>query len=348
MRFFNVLALLISMNAHAEPAWKSQVDPVCLSMGHCIEHNGKILDIRSASTEAAHKLMGCDMNTGVCSNSDLKTSILTNVTPQEYLKITKESKDKNYFIPLSIKSSDALVLVGALSLGTIVFNNDREIMDFVQESKSEKTQNVADISNLFGRQAIVPIVAGAYFVGVIMKDNKLKQVGLFAVSSGLATQLITEVFKKSFLRARPSQSSSPYDFGEEGYSFFSGHSSAAFSLATVIAEVYKDKPIVPYLAYGVAALTAYSRMHDNKHWATDVLAGAVAGRLITKIMMRTWENKSTTGGLVVTPLMGSTYGLSVSYTPNRPKLSPMRCSQFGLEGRELIDNCIAEMFYDLN
>ena len=341
MKIFTILSLLLSLNAHAEPA--------CLSVGQCIEHNGKILDIRSESTEAAHKLMGCDMNTGICANSDTKTNVMTKITPQDYLKITKESKDKKYFIPLSIKSSDALILIGALSLGTIIFENDREIMDFVQNSKSDLTKKASNVAEIFGSNAVLPIIAGAYFVGVIKQDGKLKQVGLFAVSSALATILVTEVSKVSFQRVRPNSSESPYDFGVSGGdSFISGHTSAAFSLATVIAQVYKDKPLVPYLAYGVAALTAYSRVHDNRHWASDVLAGAVAGHLIAKIMMRTLENKSTTGGFTVTPMFGTTMGISISYTSKRPKQSPMRCSQYGLEGRDLIDNCIAEIFSDLN
>lgn len=117
---------------------------------------------------------------------------------------------------MKVTNNDSLLLLSALSLGTIIFSADQEIMDFVQNTKSEKTQ----------------------------------QVGLFAVSTGLATQLVTEIFKKSFLRVCPNKIESPYQFGEEGsYSFFSGHTPAAFSLATVIAEVYKDQPIVPYLSY---------------------------------------------------------------------------------------------------
>ena len=337
MRVFSLLALLFSFSALAQPA--------CLMMGHCIEMDGRIIDIRSPSTEAAHDLMGCDMFTGHCSN--IEPNVSPKITPNDFLAITKESTEKKYFIPLSIHDSDSLLLLGALSLGTVVFANDREIMDFVQNSKSERTQRVANVANLFGREAIFPIVAGAYFVGVVMKNGKLKQVGLFAVSTGLATQLVTEVFKKSFLRTRPSGSDSPYEFGDSGYSFFSGHASAAFSLATVIAEVYKDQPLIPYLSYGVAALTAYARMHDNKHWASDVLAGAVAGHLITKIMMRTWENRTGSGGLIVTPMVGETFGLSIHYSPVYPK-SPMRCSQYGFEGRDLIEACIAEMFAKYN
>lgn len=340
MKILSFLSLFLSFSVLAQP--------VCLTLGSCMEYNGEIIDIRNPITRAVDEVMGCDVSTGMCKGTAANISVTPKLTPNDFISLTKESRDKKYFIPLSVTDNDSLILLSALSLGTIVFSSDRHIMEFVQDTKSERTSKVASIANLFGREAVFPIVAGAYFVGVVMKDNKLKQVGLFAVSTGLATQLVTDIFKRSFGRNRPNRSDSPYDFGNEnGYSFFSGHTSAAFSLATVIAEVYKDQPLVPYLAYGVAALTAYARMHDNKHWASDVLAGAVAGHLVTKILMRTWENRTSSGGLIVTPIMGSTYGLQVTYTPVRPYSSPLKCGNYNLQGRELIEECVAEMFQNI-
>ena len=337
MRILPFLCFFLSFTAFAQPA--------CLMLGTCMEYQGQIIDIRSPSQRATDEVMGCDMTTGRCSSESIEYSATPKLTPQDFLTITKESKDKSYFIPLSINDNDSLLLLSALSLGTIVFSSDRQIMDFVQTNKTERTQEVANVANLFGREAVFPIVAGAYFVGVVMKDNKLKKVGLFAVSTGLATQLVTDIFKRSFGRTRPNKADSPYDFGNpSGFSFFSGHTSAAFSLATVIAEVYKDKPVIPYLAYGVATLTAYARMHDNKHWATDVLAGAVAGHLVTKILMRTWENKTSSGGLIVTPMMGRGYGLQLSYTPVRPSTPKLTCGDYNLEGQALVEACVAEIF----
>jgi membrane-associated phospholipid phosphatase len=53
----------------------------------------------------------------------------------------------------------------------------------------------------------------------------------------------------------------------------------AFAAATVFAMEYKDKPIVPILAYAAASLVGVSRITENKHWATDVLVGAGLGYL---------------------------------------------------------------------
>lgn len=319
------------MNAFAGPS--------CRATGDCMEYNGQIIDLRSDAKRAVDSLRETSMT-----DSDLPV-----LNKEEYSKLTGQ-EGSQYFIPIELRQSDMMILAGALSLGVVVFANDREIMDFIQENKTPISGPVTTIGNLVGREAIIPIAAGAYFIGAVMKNGKLKKVGLFAVASGLATQIVTEAFKKTFHRVRPNGSESPYEFFEEGNnSFFSGHTSGAFSLATVIAEVYKDKPLIPYLAYGIATMTAYARMHDQKHWATDVMMGAVAGHLVTKIMIRSFERAERTGsGLIIIPQFGlDDYGRArggVQVQWRGKQNTSLECSRRGLEGSALIHACMDEAF----
>jgi membrane-associated phospholipid phosphatase len=39
------------------------------------------------------------------------------------------------------------------------------------------------------------------------------------------------------------------------------------------------------LAYGIATLTALSRVNDNAHWASDVFFGAIIGYFTAKAIM---------------------------------------------------------------
>ena len=308
--------------------------PTCLVTKERMEYNGEIIDLRTETDKMfdASKFF------------EEAEAHLPLLSKEDFAKINTVN-DKKFFIPIELRSKDALVLAGALSLGVVVFQNDREIMDFVQENKTEMTESVASIGNILGREAIIPLAAGSYFIGAVMKNGNLKKVGLFTVGAGLATQLVTEVFKKSFNRVRPNGSDDPYEFFEEGNkSFFSGHVSAAFSLATVVAEVYKDKPLVPYLAYGIAAMTVYARMHDQKHWASDVLAGAVAGHLITKILMRSFNLSERTGsGLEITPTVFPYTGLNIKWTPG-VKERQLKCGSLGLTGPDLTRACMEEVF----
>ena len=42
---------------------------------------------------------------------------------------------------------------------------------------------------------------------------------------------------------------------------------------------YRDRPLVKIIAYGSASLIGLSRITENKHWVSDVLAGAALGLL---------------------------------------------------------------------
>jgi len=88
----------------------------------------------------------------------------------------------------------------------------------------------------------------------------------------------------SVQRARPYMYDSfPYErhmFSDDFQSFPSGHSANAFAIATVFAEAYKNRRAVPYICYGLAGLTAFSRVYDNKHHVSDILVGSTIGFLV--------------------------------------------------------------------
>lgn len=68
-------------------------------------------------------------------------------------------------------------------------------------------------------------------------------------------------------------------------SFFSGHTSFAFSLAVssgMVASMrgYRAAPAVWGLGLGAAAVTGYLRIAADRHYATDVMTGALVGSAI--------------------------------------------------------------------
>jgi len=74
-------------------------------------------------------------------------------------------------------------------------------------------------------------------------------------------------------------------FKDDDYrSFPSGHTTAAFAFASLVsAETSHWWPnsrwIIGPIVYGGAALTGVSRIYNNAHWASDVIAGAAIGTL---------------------------------------------------------------------
>lgn len=67
-------------------------------------------------------------------------------------------------------------------------------------------------------------------------------------------------------------------------SFPSGHTANVFASAEFLNQEYKDiHPWIGYAGYTVATATGILRMYNNKHWLSDVVAGAGFGILSTKV-----------------------------------------------------------------
>lgn len=273
-------------------------------------------------------------------------SILDSYTLENYLS---QDKEKSIFIPLALNNTELLTLAAATSLGVVAFKNDQEIMNVVQNHKSTITNPIATVGNFLGTgSAGLGIAAGSYFIGMYFENDKLKSAGLFMVGASLASAIAVTAVKNIAGRSRPIKGEGPYSFFNSGNkSFYSGHTSQAFTMATVISEMYKDDyPVVPYVAYGIAAITAYARVHDQAHWASDVIIGAVAGHLITKLALNAMNgNKENRSGVEIYPGIDPNTGGFMLFLEWKGKevQAPMKCSKMP-EGMTKIDACLAEGF----
>lgn len=72
--------------------------------------------------------------------------------------------------------------------------------------------------------------------------------------------------------------------GSNYNSFPSGHTAEAFASAEFMRQEYKDvSPWYGVAGYAMAATTGYLRMYNQKHWFSDVIAGAGVGIFSTKL-----------------------------------------------------------------
>lgn len=257
--------------------------------------------------------------------------------------VSKYGDYQNNRVYISLEGADksVLTLAAAASLGLIVLKGDDDLMDVVQSHKNDGTKQLAAFGYEMGRkEGLLPIVAGAYFLGVIFDNGKLKDVGIISVGAQLAAQMVVEMAKVTFERQRPREGAGAYNFDVDGgKSFISGHAAGAFSLATLLTEIYGEQyKIVPYISYGVAAITAWSRMHDDAHWASDVILGAVAGHIITRIVYRLYRSEDipeSERNMYIVPYVDNSYdeigpykrhreeiGLRLHYTFNKPAPAP--------------------------
>lgn len=137
----------------------------------------------------------------------------------------------------------------------------------------------------------LPALGGFYIYGSIQKDDISKDAAIKGFETFIVCGLATGILKYSFHRQRPCESNPPNSriwygpsFKKQHLSFPSGHTSSVFSLATFISAQYKYKPSITAICFSIAGLTAISRLYDNKHWLTDVIAGALVGFACGQLM----------------------------------------------------------------
>ena len=204
--------------------------------------------------------------------------------------------------PIRWKSRQILTAAGVVGLTALVTTQDLQVHDFFQRNKTTFSSNVSKYglepwgSGVYS----LPLLGSFYLYGAFAKDNRSREAAMLGVKAFVITGIYAQVFKTLLHRERPYQEDlnapggekiSQYDFkgplGKSGSAYSSmpsGHTTSAFAVATIIASVYKDHKAVPVICYSLAALTGLSRIHDNDHWASDVIMGAAIGYTMAKVI----------------------------------------------------------------
>lgn len=135
----------------------------------------------------------------------------------------------------------------------------------------------------FQSNSVKPVYFGAPLgfiaTGIIRKDRKAEDTGILLLTAAILNYGITYGMKNAVDRKRPYKAlSGVHTVGstERSASFPSGHTSSAFTIATMVSLNYpKWYVIAPSFAW--AGLAGYSRMAIGMHYPADVLMGAVVG-----------------------------------------------------------------------
>lgn len=118
-------------------------------------------------------------------------------------------------------------------------------------------------------------VFGLELVGIKGKHQIGDAAGIYLMSMVMMTGSVT-AFKHITKRERPDNS--------VFNSFPSGHTATVFASAELLKQEYGERyPWLGYTGYAVATATGALRMYNNRHWFSDVVAGAGFGILSTKL-----------------------------------------------------------------
>ncbi len=180
---------------------------------------------------------------------------------------------------------------------------DPPLLEQVQEGYSGGLATYLDATNeLGGPRATVPVTA--LFVASLVTDNARFQDAAFTSLQALAySAAITSGFKTLLGRFRPEADAGAYRFVpfSGNNSLPSGHTSAAFAIVTPWVLYYPN--VATYGLFALSAGTAVARIALDKHWPTDVLAGAAIGFLTARWLTRRHQGTEV-GRLSLTPSAG--------------------------------------------
>lgn len=115
-------------------------------------------------------------------------------------------------------------------------------------------------------------VYGLSLLGVPAKHDYIDRTIIMATAY-LTTGVLTYVGKQACGVMRPD--------GSSNNSFPSGHTAVAFTGAEMLRQEYGGWYGVG--GYAVAGLIGLARIHNNRHWASDVIAGAGVGILSARV-----------------------------------------------------------------
>jgi membrane-associated phospholipid phosphatase len=189
--------------------------------------------------------------------------------------------------PTYYDSKKWLLFGGAVGSVFLVSAFDDDIQDAIQRNRNKVTDKAASIINPFGFQAAYAVIAGIYLQGVFGHNPKSKVVALDAIAASVVSWGVgATLLKITTGRARPEKNEGafhfdPFSTNGEDNSFPSGHATQAFALAAVLSSHYHSKWVwIP--SYTFAGLVGLARMNKNRHWASDVVGGALLGTFVGK------------------------------------------------------------------
>lgn len=148
---------------------------------------------------------------------------------------------------------------------------------------------------------IVPFAVplSTYLYGSIEKDYKLQVTGLALGQAALDGWLISTTMKVFTGRVPPTKLKDGDDIrGDFRFGFMQGganngwpssHTTAAFAMATTLAELYPDNLTVKICAFTYASFIGIG-VSTNIHWFSDAFAGALIGYAIGKSVGLSYKN----------------------------------------------------------
>ena len=204
---------------------------------------------------------------------------------RKFLKNILRDQRAIWTSPLHLDKDDAKWLA-PLGLSTAaLIATDRRTAGALHDNRLRLniSRDVSYLGSGYGTSAVVAVF---YLVGRKTGNARARETGILGGEALIDSGIVAAVLKSATQRRRP-RAKEPGDFFKGGLSFPSGHTIASWSLATVVANEYRDNRLVQVTAYGLATVVSMSRFAGRNHFLSDVLVGSAIGYGIGRYVYRT-------------------------------------------------------------
>jgi len=247
-------------------------------------------------------------------------SIFSFQSRKGYLPSLFNNFEEQVTAPFKFKRKQWLITGAAIGITATLlhFDNDIDKWATVQKQKHNWVNKSSPVITQFGDIYSYSSIAAVGLISAAFNKPKGVQTSLLAtqalITSGAWVQLIKHFTGREDPGASYIYSKVPggkwwgpfaqYDQDIPVYksvasfdAFPSGHTAAAFSIATVFASQYKNTKVIPIISYSMATLVGISRLTEHQHWASDIfvggLIGYVCGKQVVANFNKTHEKMST-------------------------------------------------------
>jgi membrane-associated phospholipid phosphatase len=182
---------------------------------------------------------------------------------------------------------------GAIALGGLsaLMLLDEPAQRYFQRNRSGSSDDLASTLRHFGQPEVYGTVTlGLVGAGLLSRDDQLTRAGGRLAATLVLAGGATGAAKYILGRPRPLESTDADGFNpfSGNDAFPSGHTTVAFALATALADdIHRTWASIGL--YSVATGVGWSRLNDNKHWVSDVAAGALVGITSAKLVNGHWR-----------------------------------------------------------
>lgn len=209
------------------------------------------------------------------------TDEIQRLDPAFEMIMEKIDGDLRYILSSPVRLTPrGTAITGLTLLGTVfLLNQDEEYLSDIADARDEDSDGALERLRVLGRN-VPSTAAGLYLLGYLTDSRSLKSSSLESLEAVAITALITgsSAYLIGHKGPQDSQDSGKFEPLSRYRSMPDMDSSLIFSMASVYA--YEKSTLEALVYYGIAAGVAYSRLHFEGAWPSDVFLGSVLGTAI--------------------------------------------------------------------